>query len=122
MQVDAVATGKVLVVLGNNPLQEYIDRAYNVGCLVIGRDASIPRHIWLIGWAKVHELNMVQHNGLVPYTCAHASDPSHKMDWHEIMSWYPPGGTIFSVGSIVQQGPLDMRRTTCSSWWWEGGQ
>jgi len=65
---------------------------------------------------------MVQHSGLVPYTGAHASDPSHGMDWGEIMTWYLIGGTIFSIGSTIQQGPLDTRSTTCPNWQWEVGQ
>lgn len=101
VQVDAVETSKVAVFLGISPLQEYIDRACNIGCTLIGRETWIPRHIWLIGWETLYELSMVQHNGLIPYTGAQETNPSHEMNWWEIMSSYLVDGMIFSVESIV---------------------
>lgn len=80
VQVDTVVARKSAVFIGGSPLQEYIDNACNMGYPTIGREAWIPRHIWLIGWVELHELSMVQHSGLMPYTCAHISNPSQRMD------------------------------------------
>lgn len=118
VQVDAVEASKVVVFPSNKPLQEHIDRVCNISFPLIGREAQIPRHIWLIGWAEPHDLSMVHHNGLVPYTVAHAFDPSHRIDWKETMSWYLVGGTISSIRIILQQGHIDMRSNTYSNWKW----
>ena len=37
------------------------------------------------------------------------------------MSWYPLDGTIFFIGSIAKQGPLDIVDDTDSSWKWGTG-
>ena len=54
--------------------------------------------------------------GHVPYVVVATLDSYSKMDWWEIMSWYPLGGTVFFVGSIAEQGPLDIVDVTDSSW------
>lgn len=120
--INAQATSRVAVLLDNNPLHEYIDKACSMVCpllSILKRGARFPRQVLLIDWAQLHELSMVQHSGLVPYIGAHASNPFHRMDWRDIMSWYPINGPSFLVRSIVQQGPLDVRDTTCSSWQWD---
>lgn len=49
-------------------------------------------------------------SGHVPRAGDHAFDPSHRMDWQEIVSWYPIDVValvrIFLAESIAQQEPL----------------
>lgn len=58
-QIDAQATGRAAVLLGNNPLQEYIDRAFNMVfplVPILGR-GRFSRWILLIDQAELHELD-----------------------------------------------------------------
>ena len=57
-----------------------------------------------------------QHSGHVPCSVVATLDSSSRMDWREIMSWYPLDGMVFFVGSTAEQGPLDIVDVTDSGW------
>ena len=53
----------------------------------------------------------------VPYAVVVATaDSTSRMDWREIMSWYPLDGTVLFVGSTAEQGPLDIVDVTDPRW------
>ena len=107
----------------SSTLQEYIDGACIISCPlwpIIERGAFFYRQISLADRAEQCELIMGwrQHSMRVPYVVFVALDSSSRMDWREIMIWYPLDGMIFFVGSTTEQGPLDMTDDTDSSWQW----
>ena len=105
----------------SSTLQEYIDGACRISCPlwpIIEREAFSYRQLSLADKTKQRELitSWRQHSRRVPYIVFATLDSSSRMDWRDIMSWYPLDGTIFFVGSIVEQGPLDIEDVTDSSW------
>ena len=104
----------------SSTLQEYIDGACSISCPLwpfIERGAFFFRQI-SSDRSGQHELSMDwrPHTKLVLYTGVTAFYSSSRIDWQEIMSWYPIDGTIFVVRSIEEQGPVDMTYTIVSSW------
>ena len=86
---------------------------------IIERGASFYRQLPLTNRVEEWELitHWRQHPRHVPYAVFVAiSDSSPSLDWREVMSWYPPDGTMFFVGSTTEQGPLDIVDVTDPSW------
>ena len=76
--------------------------------LTLGSPIEVGQWELITGWW--------QHSRHVPYEVFVAtSNASSKMDWREIMSWYPLDGTVFFVGSTSDQGPLDIADVADSS-------
>lgn len=49
-----------------------------------------------------------QHSRLIPCADIHALDPSHRMDWREVMNWNPINGLI-SRRILLAKGILQLR-------------
>ena len=113
-----------MFLVGSTP-HEYIDGACSLSFPlwpIIETGASFYRQRLLADRAKQWELitGLRQHSRRVPYAVVVATlDSSSRMDWREIMSWYPLDGTVFFIGSTTEQGPLDITDVTDSRW--QGG-
>jgi len=97
-KLGASATSRVFMLSNGSPLQVYIDGA----CSIIWspphvgeREFALPRQItWFGHTSKMgrHDLHKVQHlrdGGLIPCMVVCAFDPSLRVGWQEILSWYP---------------------------------
>ena len=120
-QIDVHAINKAAVFLVGSTLQEYIDGACSISCPlwpIIERGASFYRQLPLADRAEQWEsiTSWRQHSGHVPCAVVATLDSFSRMDWREIMSWYPLDSTVFFVGSTTEQGPLDIVDVTDSSW------
>ena len=107
VQIDVHTVGRAAVLSMSSTLQEYINGACNTSCSlwpIIERGASFYRQLSLADRAEQCELitGWRQHSRRVPYTVVATLDSSSRMDWREIMSWYPLDGTIFFVGCTAE--------------------
>ena len=98
--IDEVQMDVHAVLSVSSTLQEYIDGACSISCPlwpIIERGAFFYRQLSLEDRAEQCELitGWRQHSRRVPYTVVATLDSSSRMDWREIMSWYPLDG-IFS--------------------------
>ena len=122
VQIDVHAVSRAATLSVSSTLQEYIDGACIISYPlwpIIGRGAFIYRQLSLADRADQCELitGWQQHSRRVPYTVVATLNSSSRMDWREIMSWYPIDGMIFFIGSTTEQG-LDIADVTDSSWQW----
>ena len=126
VQIDVHAVDRATVLSVSSTLQEYIDGACSISCPlwpIIERGVFFYRQISLAVETEQHELIMSwrQLSRHVPYATDTTLDSSSKIDWREVMSWYPLDCTIFFVGSMTEQ-PLDIADVTNSSWQWGTGR
>ena len=118
-QIDVLAVSRAAAFLVGSSLQEYIDGVCSIPCPllpIIERGASFYRQLPLTD--KVEQWELItgwrQHPRHVPYTVVVAtSDSSSRMDWREIMSWYPLDGTVVFVGRTAEQEPESID----ACWW-----
>ena len=120
VQIDVHAVSRAAVFSVGSTLLEYIDGACSISCPlwpIIERGAFFYRQLSLADRAEQCELITVwrQHSRRVPYAVDTTLDSSSRIDWQEIMSWYPLDGKISFVGSTTEQGPLDIADVTNSS-------
>lgn len=111
VQIEAMEGSKAAIFPSSNPLQEYIDRVCSIGYPLLSitrREVGFIRQIWVIRQAKLHDLGIVQHRGLIPYTGSCAPDPSHKLDWREVMSLYFICGVASMARDRAQLEPWGM--------------
>ena len=106
LQIDVHTVGRVAILSVSSTLQEYVDGACSISCPlwpIIERGAFFYRQLSLADRAEQGELitGWRQHSRRVLYAVVATLDSSSKMDWREIVSWYPLDGTIFFVGSIA---------------------
>ena len=112
-QTDVDTVSRAAMFLMCSTLQEYIDGACSISCPlwpIIERGDSFYRQLSLANRAEQWEsiMGWQQHSKHVPYAVVATSDSSSRMDWREIMSWYPLDVMVFFGGSTAEQGSMDI--------------